>query len=418
MKTTIVLCYVILSFNVLFSEDDCEGCKTKYSQEFTDSYQVKLNDIGYLFCDPVNNKIVPLCCSNANPYDMPEPYSDWKPLKLCLPLKLAETVFYNNANIPWENLGPWTERIFSDQYDNTFEFHNNDIPNIIEAALDYWQNSCSSYNNDDCQPCKIKIVWTKNNQELGDDKALPSHINNPLLDKCEYNCDELSIVLNATSGFSQLDKEGKPTKYFFTRGGDLAIGYGSYIVNADLRTEIMHQIGYLLGLANTLPFSEPGCGNPSSMMSNRDRDSPSGTWWQCQQNRLYPLSKDSKINNPYEFIPSTYFDYDKCAFMLLYCCDHSTSVNENLNINESFELKPNPVSNKLNISFSLTSPEYINIEIYDFKGNKIFDILDNYFCKEFTKSIDVDLSNLSNGTYLCLFRKGEKVFSKFFVLYK
>ncbi|NLO18691.1 MAG: T9SS type A sorting domain-containing protein [Ignavibacteria bacterium] len=378
MKTTIVICYILLSFGILSAEDECEGCKTKYSDPSI-AYE---NDIGYLFCDPVNNKIVPLCCSNANPYDMPEPYSNWKPLKLCLPLKFAETVFYDNTYIPLKNIVPWSEQINTQQFDKFYEFRDNDIPDIIEAALGYWQNSCTSYNNDDCQPCKIKIAWTKNIQELGDDKALPSHINNPLLNNCKYNCDELSIVLNATSSFSQLNKEGKPSKYFISRG-DASSQYGTYLVNADLRKEITYQIGRLLGLANTTAYSD-----------------------------------HSKINNPYDLAHSTYSDYDKCAFMLLYCCDHSTLVNENLNITETFELRPNPVNNKLNISFSLTSPEYVNIEIYDFKGNKVLNILDNYFCKEFLKSIDIDLSNLSDGTYLCLFKKGEQVISKFFVLYK
>ncbi len=353
MKKRIILIVllIICSVKIIAQERSCESCRTFYNGSDNE------RKIGYNFCDPINNRIVSIC-TEGNPYNMKQPYTNWKPMKICLPLEYGNTLTYDNTDVPWSNLGPWREQVWEGQYKNDFKFHDSDIPNLISAAMAYWQNICSPYNNSDCQPCNIKIMWTKDASKLGNDKLLPSHAYNPLSSGCSYDCSKLAIILNGTSGFSSVNTQGKPLKYFITRGGGPPSWYGRYLVNTDLRTEIMHQLGYLLGFTNTPPDGDPG-----------------------------------------------------------YCCDQISGVaREDEFLNNTFEIKPNPISSQMNIKIVLHSSQIIDIGIYDLLGNRVASIINDKYLNQNVYNFDVELNNLSNGTYFCIYREGDRLHSKLFVI--
>lgn len=410
-KIILNIIFIICSISI-FPQESCESCRTI----FDGSYYQK--QIGYKFCDPNNNRIVTICTS-GNPYNMPDPYKDWNPMKICLPLEYGNTLTYSNSDEPWSDKGPWTEQIWLGEYSNTFEFHDSDIPDLISAAMDYWQNICSPYNNDDCQPCPIKIMWTKDASKLGDDKFFPSHVNNPLTTGCSYDCSKLAIILNGTSGFSSVNTQGKPTKYFITRGGEMPRTYGPYLVNTDLRTEIMHQLGVLLGFGNTTPDGNPGCGSYSSMMSKPDKSGHGGTYWEVQGNRMKPLGEASSMNPPYNFInrEDDFGKYDNCTFRLLYCCDPIKGVTEDESLPlGAFEIKTNSITSQLNIKFCLYTSQNINLGIYNILGEKLISIIGNQNLNQNVYNYDIDLNNISNGAYFCTFKEGSKVSTKMFAI--
>jgi len=414
LKKIIIITLLFISSYKIFSDElSCTYCRNKYNGS---DYQ---HQIGYNFCDPINHKIVSLC-TNGDPYNLPEPYTGWDVFKLCLPLVYGETITYSNVGVPWKNLGPWTEQVWGGQYDNTFEFRDNDIPELIKSAVNYWQNICSPYNNDGCQDCEIKILWTKDESKLGDDKLLPSHANTPLTSgSCMYDCSKLAIILNGTSGFSSVNTQGKPTHYFITRGGE-EYHYGSYLVNTDLRTEIMHQLGTILGFAETTPNGDPGCGSFCSMMSEPSASGWGGTYWQVQGNRISALNSESSINPPYDFIANPigeFCDYDECAFRLLYCCNPISDVLENkINFDNEVNIMPNPSNSRLKIQLNLRETNIVDIGIYDILNNKLMSIVTNENLPKNVYSFNADVSLLASGSYFCRYRIGYHVESKLFIL--
>jgi hypothetical protein len=412
MKNYIFI-FIIALFNTInvFTEqaplDPCYDCKNKFEPNYPQTYYP------YIFCDPNNHKLVKIC-TNGDPYNLPSPFTGFQPMKLCLPLEYESDVTYSNDNEPWSDLGPWIEQIFLGQYENDFEFHDEDIPDIIQAALDYWQNICSPYNNDGCQSCSIKIRWAKDEKDMGSDYLLPSHVNNPLIqDECNYDCSKLAIILNGTSGFCSQDATGKPNHYFFTRGGSTEPGYGSYLVNADLRTEIIHQLGVLLGFGNTME----GCGETSSVMVT------SGTsidqYLVYQQNRLGGLDNGSSINPEYSFIPAPGYirGYEECLFRLLYCCEGSTSVQENdYKKLLDFNIVPNPASLIITIQFNIDAYQHNNIGIYNLLGERLISVIDNKWMEPKSYSMDIDINSLNSGVYYCVYRNNNKILTRIFVV--
>ena len=65
---------------------------------------------------------------------------------------------------------------------------------------------------------------------------------------------------------------------------------------------------------------------------------------------------------------------------------------------EQLNVYPNPVSNKLSVTFEITNPQNITIELHAMKGERIFSDLTSNFSGSFEKSFDV--SNLAKGIYI------------------
>jgi hypothetical protein len=419
MKISIIMLFLI-NIGIIFADDACLNCKNEYNGTTPPYYQ---HQVAYKYCDPINHKIVQLC-TNGDPYNLPQPNTGWQPMKLCLPLTWGTTVTYSNTDEPWKSEGPWQEQIWDGQYNNSFQFLDSDIPDLIQAALSYWQSICSPpYNNSDCQSCPIKIMWTKDASKLGDDKLLPSHISNPVSsgDGCSFDCSKLAIILNGTSGFSSVNSSGKPTQYFLTRGGDRSIQYGNTLVNTDLRTEMMHQLGALLGFANTTPDGDPGCGQPCSMMSSRDNKTGwGGTFLYVQGNRIEALSTtQGSINPPYNFVHNPGCDYDDCAFRLLYCCVPVTSVPNNgfEDFNE-FEINPIPSSSNLHIQININMAGNVDLGIYNLLGVKLKSLINNNFLEQNVYKFDVDLEQFVSGTYFCMYKIADRIQTKIFTIMK
>lgn len=409
---SIIFVMLSISYSSGTEQLTCEDCRDEW--DGSDKYK----KVPYFYCDPDNHEIVPVC-TNGDPYNPPDPYSDWEPMKLCLPLDYGDDVTYDNSDVPWEDLGPWSEQIWANVYDDSFEYNDDDVPGLIEAALDFWQNICSPYNNDNCQDCDIKIAWSKDESKLGEDKSRPSHVSNPLVDgECNYDCSELGILLNASSGFSQVNADGKPLKYFFTRGADMIVGYGSFLVNADLRTEMIHQLGILLGFANTFPDDNPGCGPSayySTAMHNAEFDDE---YWRSQESRLNALDNTSSIDPPYDFLPkdSEYSTYDRCVFKLLYCCEEETSISSKNMINPIFNIIPNPAADKVTIRLSVNEPGICDVSIYNLYGDKVLSPVNGKILEPGNYSYEIGLGSFAGGLYYCVFLNNNKKLSKSLII--
>ncbi|MBN2519768.1 MAG: cellulase family glycosylhydrolase [Bacteroidales bacterium] len=67
------------------------------------------------------------------------------------------------------------------------------------------------------------------------------------------------------------------------------------------------------------------------------------------------------------------------------------------------KIYPNPANSFLNFEFDISSEQYVNIEIFDILGNRIFSFFNNYLQPGiYTKSFNIN--NLKTGTYICKFQ--------------
>lgn len=94
--------------------------------------------------------------------------------------------------------------------------------------------------------------------------------------------------------------------------------------------------------------------------------------------------------------------------------------NKSSNIN--FECYPIPAKNFINIKFNLASPTFLQINIYDYKGNLIKNLYNNY-CQEGEHYIKWDFNNnnsnkkIEPGLYICTINiNNNEKFSKKFII--
>lgn len=79
--------------------------------------------------------------------------------------------------------------------------------------------------------------------------------------------------------------------------------------------------------------------------------------------------------------------------------DTTTSVQEQSSVLESLGVSPNPItSSQAVLSISLTTSEYVTIECYSLRGEKIAELY-NGLCNEGTTSLMLSLPSLPNGAY-------------------
>lgn len=67
---------------------------------------------------------------------------------------------------------------------------------------------------------------------------------------------------------------------------------------------------------------------------------------------------------------------------------------------------PNPTSNLLNIRYVNALPQHINIQVVDMSGRLVFSAKTNTLSH--TNTIQVDLTDLKSGTYICCIRDNSK----------
>lgn len=85
--------------------------------------------------------------------------------------------------------------------------------------------------------------------------------------------------------------------------------------------------------------------------------------------------------------------------------------NQNIQFSEfNFECYPIPAKNFINIKFYLSSPKHLKINVYDFNGNFIKNLFDNY-CQEGEHIIKWDFNNkekIKPGIYICTIETNNK----------
>lgn len=382
----ILLITTLLGSALLAYGQTCEECKT---------YNGQWNKIPYRYCDPATNTIVTIC--TRDPYTPPAPYQNHKILKLCLPLEFGTNITYDNTYAPRLNLGPWTEQIWLGRTQDGFEYRDADMPDLIQAAADFWQDICTPHNNSDCQSCPMKIAWTRDVAKMQDDIKNPVHSSTPLTGNCKYDCSKFYILLNGTSGYTQFNGAGKPSRYFFTRGASTTLGYsGLHVANSDMRTEMIHRIGIMLGFGES--EAAPDCFIALTVMSTGKYNQY--PYLERQGNRFGALSNTSDINPPgYTLTPriSTIApNRDICQFKLLYCCVSTTSSEENTNAGSDITVFPNPTEGEITIR-GLTS-RGCKVAIVDAMGREMWTT--QSFDKD-NESTDVklDVRSLASGSY-------------------
>ena len=58
----------------------------------------------------------------------------------------------------------------------------------------------------------------------------------------------------------------------------------------------------------------------------------------------------------------------------------------------------------------------VDLAIYNLIGESLIPVVNNQFLVENTYNYDVNLTGLPSGTYLCIYKLGDQVITKLFVL--
>lgn len=97
--------------------------------------------------------------------------------------------------------------------------------------------------------------------------------------------------------------------------------------------------------------------------------------------------------------------------------EKTTSIEETIN-NKELELTvfPNPNNGVFNIKYELKTKSNVMIEIYDIKGIRVKTLVNQLNQYEGKYTIPSDLSDLTNGTYICRLIKNDKVESTKIIL--
>jgi len=112
------------------------------------------------------------------------------------------------------------------------------------------------------------------------------------------------------------------------------------------------------------------------------------------------------------FLDSTNFQID-----VIWTLPGSSVDEEHIGILHNFEVYPNPFSKSNYISFTLTKPQEVTIEVFNIKGQKIINIINSYLqigdYKEIWNGFDSNGNQVANGIYLYKIKYGNgKSFNK------
>jgi len=89
-----------------------------------------------------------------------------------------------------------------------------------------------------------------------------------------------------------------------------------------------------------------------------------------------------------------------------------TSSIKNESARADFSLFPNPTENQLNLKFNLLKPSNSHIQLQTLQGIKV---LEKEFKAERDSELQLDVSSLASGQYLCIIEAGGVLISKSFV---
>lgn len=95
--------------------------------------------------------------------------------------------------------------------------------------------------------------------------------------------------------------------------------------------------------------------------------------------------------------------------------DVSTSIDYYMaveNINSDFSLHPNPVTDKVNFSYSINSAEKTSLTIYNLLGERVANLMDNQLSIPGKHEVSFNSNNLSSGVYIAVFKLGDTVLKK------
>ncbi|MAZ58041.1 MAG: hypothetical protein CMP56_01340 [Flavobacteriales bacterium] len=112
------------------------------------------------------------------------------------------------------------------------------------------------------------------------------------------------------------------------------------------------------------------------------------------------------------FCPIYYVPYEEGDEDIYLGIEETIALSEHTSSN--LELFPNPSSSKIEIMHNVKDAETINIRIYDIKGRLLKDMLEENF-QSGANNINLDISDLAQGTYVVKIQTEDIVLSKSFI---
>ncbi|PIY04437.1 MAG: hypothetical protein COZ21_06660 [Bacteroidetes bacterium CG_4_10_14_3_um_filter_31_20] len=70
----------------------------------------------------------------------------------------------------------------------------------------------------------------------------------------------------------------------------------------------------------------------------------------------------------------------------------------------NFNIQPNPAKNETNINFSIPDNDDVVLTVYNFMGQKVAELFNNYAISGEDYSVVFSLSNLSSGVYVVILK--------------
>jgi hypothetical protein len=110
------------------------------------------------------------------------------------------------------------------------------------------------------------------------------------------------------------------------------------------------------------------------------------------------------------YLPITYLSYQPGDEDIVFE-GNNVSIDVNpiyISNDKLYPVYPNPSNNVIKVGFTLAKGEDVNLIIYDLNGRIIKKIIDNRFCLPGMHSLDVDISDLSNGIYALVLESNGK----------
>jgi len=94
-----------------------------------------------------------------------------------------------------------------------------------------------------------------------------------------------------------------------------------------------------------------------------------------------------------------------------YFAEGVTSVND-LVVRPDFKVYPNPAENSLNVRFDLPKPTMVQVSVRNLQG---LEVLNKNTQAKNQDELNLDLSGLASGQYICVINTGEYLITKSFV---
>ena len=86
-----------------------------------------------------------------------------------------------------------------------------------------------------------------------------------------------------------------------------------------------------------------------------------------------------------------------------------TSVPKEIKSGLSLSYYPNPLSDFINVSYSVSKPEIISLSINNYMGIEVARLVNNKMQPASQYNIEFNISNLPSGVYFCTLKAGNQV---------